>query len=73
MAEYFDTLEIRDPEERERAQLARLPRQAAYAKAHAPGSERHHAPQLAAPQHPDGASRLDDAVHGSVAARTCAV
>ena len=40
MADYFDTLEIRDPEEREREQLARLPRQIAYAKAHAPAFAR---------------------------------
>jgi len=36
MAEHFDTLETRDPEERERAMLAALPRQVAHAKAHAP-------------------------------------
>ena len=40
MADYFDTLEIRDPEEREREQLARLPRQIAYAKTHAPAFAR---------------------------------
>ncbi|MET0682775.1 MAG: phenylacetate--CoA ligase family protein, partial [Casimicrobiaceae bacterium] len=40
MADHFDTLEIRDPEEREREQLARLPRQAAYAKAHTPAFAR---------------------------------
>jgi phenylacetate-coenzyme A ligase PaaK-like adenylate-forming protein len=40
LAEYFDTLEIRDPEERERDQLARLPRQIAHAKAHAPAFAR---------------------------------
>ncbi|MCX8086818.1 MAG: AMP-binding protein [Rhodocyclaceae bacterium] len=34
--EYFDTLETRPPEERERALMARLPKQIAYAKAHAP-------------------------------------
>jgi phenylacetate-CoA ligase len=33
MADHFDTLEIRDPELREREQLARLPRQLAHAKA----------------------------------------
>src|SRR5689334_16957899 len=36
MPEYFDTLETRDPEVRERALMAQLPRQIAYAKAHAP-------------------------------------
>ena len=36
MTEHFDTLETRDPEERERAQLAALRRQIAYAQAHAP-------------------------------------
>jgi phenylacetate-CoA ligase len=35
--EHFDTLETRDPEERERAALATLRRQVAHAKAHAPG------------------------------------
>ena len=35
--EHFDTLETRDPEERERAALAALRRQVAHAKAHAPG------------------------------------
>src|SRR5258708_33398022 len=40
MTEYFDTLEIRDPEQRERALLAQLPRQIAYAKAHAPAYAR---------------------------------
>lgn len=34
--EFFDTLETRDPAEREREQLARLPRQIAHAKANAP-------------------------------------
>ena len=34
MPEYFDTLETRLPSERERAQLAALPRQIAYARAH---------------------------------------
>lgn len=33
---FFDALETRDPEEREREQLARLPLQIAHAKAHAP-------------------------------------
>jgi phenylacetate-CoA ligase len=33
---YFDTLETRDPELRERELLAQLPRQVAHAKAHAP-------------------------------------
>ena len=36
MSEHFDTLETRDPELRERAQLAALREQVAYAKAHAP-------------------------------------
>ena len=36
MHEHFDTLETRDPAARERAQLARLPRQIAHAKAGAP-------------------------------------
>ena len=36
MPEYFDTLETRDPEVRERALMAQLPRQIAYAKTHAP-------------------------------------
>jgi phenylacetate-coenzyme A ligase PaaK-like adenylate-forming protein len=40
MADYFDTLEIRDPEEREREQLARLARQIAYARAQAPAFTR---------------------------------
>ena len=40
MAEYFDTLETRDPELREREQLARLPRQIAHAKARAPAFAR---------------------------------
>src|SRR5215472_15177024 len=34
MSDYFDTLETRYPEERERAQLAALRSQVAYAKAH---------------------------------------
>ena len=34
MHEYFDTLETRDPDMRERAQLAALREQVAYAKAH---------------------------------------
>jgi phenylacetate-CoA ligase len=38
--EHFDTLETRDPEVRERALLARLPIQIAYAKAHAPAFAR---------------------------------
>jgi phenylacetate-CoA ligase len=37
---HFDTLETRDPEVRERAQLAALPRQLAHAKAHAPAFAR---------------------------------
>ena len=37
---FFDTLETRDPAEREREQLARLPRQIAHAKAHAPALAR---------------------------------
>ena len=40
MADYFDTLETRDPELRERAQLAVLPAQIAHAKAHAPAYAR---------------------------------
>ena len=40
MADYFDTLETRDPELRERAQLVALPAQIAYAKAHAPAYAR---------------------------------
>jgi phenylacetate-CoA ligase len=36
MSEHFDSLETRDPELREREQLARLPRQIAHAKTHAP-------------------------------------
>ncbi len=40
MAEYFDTLETRDPELRERALLAALPRQLARAKANAPAFAR---------------------------------
>jgi len=40
VAEHFDTLETRDPELREREQLARLPRQIAYAKANAPAFAR---------------------------------
>ena len=36
MSEYFDTLETRDPELRERAQLAAVREQIAYAQAHAP-------------------------------------
>jgi len=40
MPEHFDTLETRDPELRERALLARLPRQIAYAKANAPAFAR---------------------------------
>ena len=38
--EFYDALETRDPAERERAQLARLPRQVAHAKAHAPAFAR---------------------------------
>ena len=34
MADYFDMLETRDPELRERAQLTALPTQIAHAKAH---------------------------------------
>ena len=40
MTEHFDTLETRDPDERERALLAQLPRQIAHAKAHAPAFAR---------------------------------
>jgi phenylacetate-CoA ligase len=36
LSEYFDTLETRDPELRERAQLAAVRAQIAYARAHAP-------------------------------------
>jgi phenylacetate-CoA ligase len=36
MAEYFDSLETRDPEERERALMAALPRQIEHAKENAP-------------------------------------
>ncbi|MEP7181534.1 MAG: AMP-binding protein [Betaproteobacteria bacterium] len=40
MPDHFDTLETRDPEVRERALLARLPRQIAHAKANAPAFAR---------------------------------
>ena len=40
MSEYFDSLETRDPEERERALLAALPAQIAHAKKNAPGFAR---------------------------------
>jgi phenylacetate-CoA ligase len=40
MAEFFDALETRDPEARERALLAALPGQVAHARAHAPGFAR---------------------------------
>ncbi len=40
MSEHFDTLETRDPELRERALLAALPRQIAHAKANAPAFAR---------------------------------
>jgi phenylacetate-coenzyme A ligase PaaK-like adenylate-forming protein len=40
MPQYFDTLETRDPELRERALLAALPRQIAHAKANAPAFAR---------------------------------
>ncbi len=40
MTEYFDTLETRDPELRERALFAALPRQIAHAKANAPAFAR---------------------------------
>jgi phenylacetate-CoA ligase len=40
MADHFDALETRDPELRERAQLAALPAQIAHAKAHAPAYAR---------------------------------
>jgi len=36
MADHFDALETRDPEERERAVFARLPLQIAHAKSNAP-------------------------------------
>jgi phenylacetate-CoA ligase len=36
MTEHFDALETRDPEVREREQMAQLARQVAHAKAHAP-------------------------------------
>ena len=40
MTEHFDTLETRDPEIRERAQLAQLARQVAHARARAPAFSR---------------------------------
>lgn len=40
MSDHFDTLETRDPEQRERALLDELPRRVAYAKAHAPAFAR---------------------------------
>jgi phenylacetate-CoA ligase len=40
VTEHFDTLETRDPEVRERALLAALPRQLAHAKTHAPAFAR---------------------------------
>jgi phenylacetate-CoA ligase len=40
VAEYYDPLETRDPEARERDLLARLPQQVAHAKANAPGFAR---------------------------------
>ncbi len=40
MTEHFDTLETRDPEVRERALLAALPRQLVHAKTHAPAFAR---------------------------------
>jgi phenylacetate-CoA ligase len=40
MTEHFDTLETRDPEQRERALMARLPQQVAFAKANAPAFAR---------------------------------
>jgi phenylacetate-CoA ligase len=40
MAEYFDSLETRDPAERERSLLAALPAQIAHAKTNAPGFSR---------------------------------
>jgi phenylacetate-CoA ligase len=40
MNEHFDTLEVRDPEEREREQLLQLSRQIEHAKAHAPAFAR---------------------------------
>ena len=40
MAEHFDPLETRDPEEREHALIAALPLQIAHAKQHAPGFAR---------------------------------
>ena len=40
LAQYFDTLEIRDPELREREQLTQLSRQIAYAKANSPAFAR---------------------------------
>jgi len=40
MSDHYDALETRDPEERERALLAALPRQVAHARANAPGFAR---------------------------------
>ena len=40
MTEYFDLLETRDPEVRERALLDELPRQVAHARANAPAFAR---------------------------------
>jgi len=40
MSDHYDALEARDPEERERALLAALPKQVAHAKANAPGFAR---------------------------------
>jgi len=40
MADYFDALETRDPELRERSQITSLPAQIAHAKAHAPAYAR---------------------------------
>src|SRR5499426_1872395 len=40
MSDHYDALETRDPEERERALLAALPKQVAHAKANAPGFAR---------------------------------
>ena len=40
MTEHFDALETRDPEERERALLAQLPRQVAHALRHCPAYAR---------------------------------
>ena len=40
MTQFFDALETRDPEQREREQLARLPQQIAHARSRAPAYAR---------------------------------